>query len=81
MDATTYALMQMGSSVLGKAAAAEAGPVSSGLSNSGFFGLGNEGMTVNFGGSGLNVQGGAAGGIPSWMWAVGAAALAYFLMD
>lgn len=77
--ATMMALANAGSRVLGGMAAAEAGPVTSGLSNSGFFGLGNEGMTVNYGGSGLNMQGGAAGGLPSWVM-VGAAAVAVFLL-
>lgn len=78
MDPATLAMMSMGSKVLGQAAAAEAGPVSSGLSNSGFFGLGNEGMTVNFGGPGVNLQGGAVAGIPMWVW--GAAAVAAYLL-
>ena len=72
------ALANAGSRVLGGMAAAEAGPVTSGLSNSGFFGLGNEGMTVNFGGSGLNLQGGAAGSLPAWA-IVGAAVVAYII--
>lgn len=72
------ALANAGSKVLSAAAAAEAGPVSSGISNSGFFGLGNEGMTVNFGGSGLNLQGGAVAGVPLWVW--GAAAAAAYLV-
>ena len=72
------AMANAGSRVLGAAAAAEAGPVTSGLSNSGFYGLGNEGMTVNFGGSGLNLQGGAAG-LPSWI-GLAAVGLGVFLL-
>ena len=73
------AMANAGSRVLGGMAAAEAGPVTSGLSNSGFFGLGNEGMTVNFGGSGLNLQGGAAAGLPSWL-GLAAVGLGVFLL-
>lgn len=80
MDPSTLAMLSMGSKVLGQAAAAEAGPVSSGISNSGFFGLGNEGMSVNYGGSGLNLQGGA-GSIPSWVWIAGAGLALYLLWD
>lgn len=71
---TAMALANMGSKVLGAQAQAEAGPLVSGLTNNGWMGLGNEGMTVNFGGSGLNLQGGAAGALPSWIWIAGAAA-------
>ena len=74
---TAMQLAAMGSRVLGAQAQAEAGPLVSGLTNNGWMGLGNEGMTVNFGGSGLNLQGGASGALPSWIWIAGAAA---FLM-
>lgn len=58
--------------MLGSLAAADAGPVTSGVTNTGFFGMGNDGMTVNFGGSGLNLQGGAVGSVPVWMLAAAA---------
>lgn len=75
---TASALINAGSRVLQTAAMAEAQPISSGLTNNGWFGLGNEGMTVNYGGSGLNLQGGAAAGVP--LWALAAAAVAAYLI-
>lgn len=70
---TAAAFINAGSRVLGSLAAADAGPVTSGVTNTGFFGMGNEGMTVNFGGSGLNLQGGATGSVPMWLLAAAAA--------
>lgn len=69
---TAAAFINAGSRVLGSLAAADAGPVTSGVTNTGFFGMGNDGMTVNFGGSGLNLQGGAVGSVPVWMLAAAA---------
>lgn len=59
------------------------GTDTSGFTGAGFQGLGNSGWTVNFGGKGVNLQGGATempslAGIP-WLW-IAAGVAAWFLL-